>query len=180
MMRHRGVMLFLLCLPVLLVACGPRYVADPLPAWNACLAGCARDDETGRLIRRGCLQGCEMALEAFPFAESVYAGRQPCEAALGRFDVEGLLRTLDARCMQEGTQVHRRRGCRDGVRLFYGNMVPEMCVGDADVNVSTKPPVALANDGAASADGAEAEVVTQGEQAPVAPEGVRADAPEGD
>lgn len=181
-MRHRGVKLCLLCLAASLAACSPRYVVDPLPAWDACLKSCTRDDETGRLIRRGCLQGCEMALEAFPFTGSVYAGQHDCEAAVARYGVEGKLRMLEARCMEEGTQVHRRRGCRDGVRTFYGHLTPAMCIGaagpaaEAAPSTGYRPSVEDESTGGVPA----ADVATQGEHATAAQDGAVMNDREGD
>lgn len=117
------------CLTVLGAGCAPRVTVDPLASWNACLERCNRSDELGRLTYAGCRQGCDMALDTFAFSDRVFIDAETCAGAVARFDAAPTLDVLEARCMEEGTQVHRRRGCRDAVRVFYDRLGADMCVG---------------------------------------------------
>ncbi|EGY26166.1 hypothetical protein DA2_1539 [Desulfovibrio sp. A2] len=119
---------------LLLAGCAGRgglsHVAtDPL--LEQCQKRCQQDDEYGVLTRNGCMRGCEAAKVRFPLRGSHYMSEESCRQAVNGLDVEAQLRLMDTYCEDTWVTIHRRKGCKDAARAFYGAVGEQLCRPDA-------------------------------------------------
>ena len=126
-------LLFLLALAGgILFGCKPRsgdeidtrtavYLGD---AKADCLSRCERSGDYGSLTHNGCVYACEEIDRTFGLQGRVYSDWRHCEDAVRGISEDSFLADYDEMCMTYTDNIHRQRGCLDGVRFYYANLDP--------------------------------------------------------
>ncbi len=131
-----GLVCLLMLAPGFISGCQPKQQASNEPAIDYrtwvyvddlvadCLARCERGGAYGQLTHNGCVYACEEVGQTFRLRDRVYPNWQRCEEAVRGIEENAFLRDYDEMCMTYTDNIHRQRGCLDGVRFYYELLNP--------------------------------------------------------
>ena len=96
-------------------------------ARSACIKACGGNSDYAAAVRNGCLDGCEKAVNSYPYAEDIFSNWEVCKEKVNLSQGKGLNNSL-AECMNYTDNIYRQQGCKDGTKAFYRALNPaEVC-----------------------------------------------------
>jgi hypothetical protein len=130
-----GLACLIMLIPSIIIGCQPHNSSDEVfidtrtgiymgNVEADCLAFCERSGAYGILTRNGCIYACLEITRTFNLQGRVYRDWQRCEEAVRNIAGNRFLVDYDEMCMTHTDNIHRQRGCLDGVRFYQSLLSP--------------------------------------------------------
>ena len=92
-----------------------------------CIKACGGNSDYAAAVRNGCMDGCERAVNSYPYAGETFSNWEVCKEKVNLSLGHGLNKNLDE-CNNSTDNIYRQQGCKDAARAFYRALNPtEVC-----------------------------------------------------